>query len=760
MDLNETAAELGLDQLARAKSVKVLAGTLGTAFAGFPDPVLLADAEGEILFMNPAAEQLFGRGRGVGFLPDASDGELRTFIGKCFDEGTLENHILHLKKNGGGEAALSVSASLVKDGEGNASVCLAVLKHLPASLPARPEIRNRLDMLEGILDRYPTPFCAVDRDFKIIYMNRRMEALAGRSRAEVLGRLTCAEVLACRRSPADEGCPLKQVMEGRTSAQDLRRTLVDAEGRRMTVEVHAAAIVDGDGRVIGGFKAFRDVTSSVEAEQKIEILTEISQEGILMIDEDERVIFANSKMGEILHRSRESLVGMNARELLPEQHMNMLAELLQGADRKQSRNVSFCTTFEPAGDASGARRAFETSMAVLRMSKGSIACTYFYEISKRIETERQLRDANSFLTNIIRSSVDGIVVIDPKGKVVIFNEGAERIMGYKAEEIIGDPRGFSKICDPKVAKENMRRMRSREHGLPGKLNTTRINLIDKNGQPVPLNFSAAIIKDGDREIGSVGIFSDLREHLKLRRELEEARLQLMQTEKIASLGRLAAGVAHEINNPLAGILIYADMLAKELSVNPQWREDLDEIINQTLRCKQIVTRLLEFSRQSLGERYSFDVNDITVRCIELLAHQALFHNIEFIRSLSPDLPQVVGDAGQLQQVFLNLIINAAAAMNGKGRIAIESRFDEVAQMVVVRFADSGPGIPSEIMDKIFEPFFTTKAPGEGTGLGLSVAYGIIQQHGGSIEVENVPEGGAVFTVKLPLESPEEFQTNG
>jgi two-component system NtrC family sensor kinase len=148
------------------------------------------------------------------------------------------------------------------------------------------------------------------------------------------------------------------------------------------------------------------------------------------------------------------------------------------------------------------------------------------------------------------------------------------------------------------------------------------------------------------------------------------------------------------------------------------------------------------------------VNEVIDRCVELLCHQPLFHDIEFQRDMATDLPEIVGDPGQLTQVFTNLIINAANAMDGKGCITISSRFAAASEEVVLTFADTGPGIPAEIIDKIFEPFFTTKAPGSGTGLGLSVVYGIVQQHGGRIEVANSPHGGAVFTVALPLEPPE------
>ena len=196
-------------------------------------------------------------------------------------------------------------------------------------------------------------------------------------------------------------------------------------------------------------------------------------------------------------------------------------------------------------------------MAVSRLGTKVLTCLYLRDLTERVRIERELQKTNAFLHNIIRSSVDGIVVVDRKGVPIIFNEGAERILGFKAEEIIGNLENFRRFYPPEVAAEMMRRMRSNEYGPPDKLNTTRLIFINKKGEEVPVNFSATIIRERGQEVGSVGIFSDLREILKVHQELEATHHQLVQAEKIASLGRMAAGVAHEINNPLAGILIYA-----------------------------------------------------------------------------------------------------------------------------------------------------------------------------------------------------------
>jgi len=492
----------------------------------------------------------------------------------------------------------------------------------------------------------------------------------------------------------------------------------------------------------------------VEAEQKIALLTEMTREGILMLDDGYRIIFANSRMADITGVSKERLIGMSFGDIFPSEHRDIIADLVRQADGENRQQLHFCSTIKQAVLFPENHRSFEICVAVSRMEKGNIIFLYFRDLTDRIRIEHELRKANSFLNNIINSSVYGIIVADTSGNVMIFNEGAERILDYRAEEVIGRREVFRHIYDPKIARENMRLMRSAEHGPPGKLNTVSILLKRKDGEEVPVLFSAAIIKEGEKELGSVGMFSDQREHFRVRRELEQARIQLLQAEKIASLGRLAAGVAHEINNPLAGILIYADMLMREVKGNPQWAEDIEQIVTQTLRCKEIVTRLLEFSRQPLGQRVSFNANEIIDRCVALLNHQALFHNIRFTLELQPDLPDIIGDPGQIQQVCTNLLINAANAMGGRGGLTVTTRFDRQSDYVLMDFADTGPGIAPEIRDKIFEPFFTTKAPGEGTGLGLSVVYGIVQQHGGDIVAKNSPKGGAVFTVSLPLESPE------
>ena len=375
------------------------------------------------------------------------------------------------------------------------------------------------------------------------------------------------------------------------------------------------------------------------------------------------------------------------------------------------------------------------------------------DVTDRVRLESEAQKSNTFLQNVIQSTVDGIVVVDTKGNVLIFNEGMERLTGFSAEEIINEGH-LSSFYNIDVAKENMSKMRSENFGPPGQLNPTSMNIETKNGEEIPVTLSASIIIIDGKEVGSVGIFTDMREILEMRKNLEEAHFQLVQSEKIASVGRMAAGVAHEINNPLSGIMIYAELIKKNLSNtgvdNNQNIDDLQEIIDQTLRCKKIVSDLLEFSRQTVGRVTSFSVQELIDKSLNLLINQALFQNVDVIKVIEENMPSVAGDLGQLQQVFTNLFINAADAMEGKGQLKITARFDKIREFFIIKISDTGPGIPNDLKDKIFDIFFTTKPVGKGTGLGLSITKNIIQLHGGSIMVDSKPGKGTVFSIELPM----------
>jgi two-component system NtrC family sensor kinase len=237
------------------------------------------------------------------------------------------------------------------------------------------------------------------------------------------------------------------------------------------------------------------------------------------------------------------------------------------------------------------------------------------------------------------------------------------------------------------------------------------------------------------------------------RELREMQEAVVQSEKLASLGKLAAGVAHEINNPLTTILIYAHLLLERCGDRPEFRERLTLIADETARCARIVKGLLEFARLTPSREVLADVNEILDRVVQLLENQASVRNIRMIKSLDRDLPAVALDANKIQQVFSNLAINACEAMPEGGTLTVDSRRGSDGATLEVSFADTGVGIPKENLPRLFDPFFTTKD--FGTGLGLAVSYGIVRRRGGTIDVRSEVGRGSVFLVRLPLEGPAE-----
>ena len=232
------------------------------------------------------------------------------------------------------------------------------------------------------------------------------------------------------------------------------------------------------------------------------------------------------------------------------------------------------------------------------------------------------------------------------------------------------------------------------------------------------------------------------------KELREMQDYLIRSEKLASLGKMAAGIAHEINNPLTSILINTHLMLEKCEKKDPDCENLTLIADETSRCAQIVKGLLEFARQNPPEKTKSDINELIDRTTQLLENQASFQNVKIIKNLEAGLPQIQLDKTKIQQVFWNLMLNACAAMPKGGNLTIISRLDDDRKYVEIVFIDTGVGIPRENINKLFDPFFTTKS--SGTGLGLAVSYGIIQQHDGKIEVKSEVGQGSVFTVKLPV----------
>ena len=234
----------------------------------------------------------------------------------------------------------------------------------------------------------------------------------------------------------------------------------------------------------------------------------------------------------------------------------------------------------------------------------------------------------------------------------------------------------------------------------------------------------------------------------------------MQSERLALIGQLSANVAHELNNPLQGIVTYSYLLLEDEESRSSTKVSIEKIVGQANRCRDIIRGLLDFSRQRKPDKTLSDLNSVLNDCISLLENQALFHNIRISKNLQEDFPMLVCDPSQIERVFINLIINAAEAMDGNGQLTLETRYSPSDEFVEIIITDTGHGIRPEDLDNIFDPFFTTKDVGHGTGLGLAISYGIIKAHRGNISVESEIEKGTSFIIHLPKTTPQNGSDNG
>jgi PAS domain S-box-containing protein len=367
----------------------------------------------------------------------------------------------------------------------------------------------------------------------------------------------------------------------------------------------------------------------------------------------------------------------------------------------------------------------------------------YSSLERKVEEYERLKE---FSENIVESINVGILAADLEDRVESWNSQIEKLSGVTREQALG--RKLSELFPGELVEQF-----ARVKGETGIHHIYKFLLKPlgplKNSREATLNIAIAPLVSKDQEqIGRLIIFDDVTD----RAELEQ---RLVQADKLSSIGLLAAGVAHEVNTPLAVISTYAQMLAKQVAEDSQKSAILEKIAKQTFRASEIVNSLLNFSRTSTTSFGQVNLNRVIQETLSLLDHQLTKAGIRIENDLQHDLPAVQGNAGKLQQVFLNLFLNARDAMSGGGTLEVKTRAE--GSGVRVEVADTGHGISPEHIHRIYDPFFTTKAARKGTGLGLSVTYGIIQEHGGSIEVSNRRSGGAEFRLELPVSTP---RTNG
>lgn len=597
--------------------------------------------------------------------------------------------------------------------------------------------------LTGVLDAMADGIYIINDDYVVEFMNKAMIRVFG----EGVGK-KCYEVVNHTAAPCP-WCRAKEVFDNRQSTHE--EVYVPSVDK--TYDLLEIPLQNTDGS-ISKLSLYRDITHSKDQEYRLKTsresfrsLFEHVAAGVYISSKEGHFLDANPALLDMLgYQDKNEFLALDlARDIyLEAQERARFQQMIETKGRVIDYEVDF-------------RKKDGTPITVMLTanvrydSKGNVLgyegiCV---DQSQRQKMERELKEAHDFLNNIIQSSPNAIIGMDMQGNVIIWNQGAEETLGYQASEIIGG-RNVKNLYPEDMARKVMQMMRSDDYGGKGKLRSYPMTFKAKDGRSVEGNLSANIIySDTGEEMASVGIFVDLEEQLKMERKLHNTQEQLLQSEKLAAMGRLTSQIAHELNNPLYGIMNTLELMKTEIPVGNKRRKLLDMSLSETVRVTDMLRKMLSFSKPDQEERAPVDINTILDEILLLYEKQLWEHSIKMVHSFADNLGKVHASKNQLRQVFLNLISNARDAMPEGGRLTVATEGDDY--FVHITMSDNGMGIKEEHLDLIFETFFTTKTDSvKGVGLGLSVCYGFIKDHGGDIKVDSQLDQGTTFSISLPV----------
>lgn len=602
-------------------------------------------------------------------------------------------------------------------------------------------------MLHTILDTIDDGIYVIDQDFTVEFMNRKMVEMFG----DGLGK-KCYDVINNGDSLCD-WCSSKEVFKGKRLSKELYISKVDKTFKITELPLH-----NPDG-TLSKLSVFRDISKRKQDEAMLKAsmdeyrtLFEHLAVGVAISTKEGKFIDANQALLDILgYSDKEEFLNIdiiNDLYLFPEDRLRFQEKIEKDGYIKDFE-VQFKKkdgTPVPINLTSNARYDLEKNV----IGYESINV----DLTQRYQMERRLREAHDFMNMIIQSAPISIMAADLKGNIIIWNREAEKTLGYSAEEVIGKM-NITKVYPEGKAHEIMKIIRDDRYGPVGTFPPQSVVYVREDGKTLEGHLSAAMIYDDDgNEVATIGSFVDLTERLEMERALNKTQEQLLHSEKLAAMGRLTSQIAHELNNPLFGIMNTLELLKTEIPPENKRRKLLDMSLSEIVRLADMLKKMLSFSKPEQEVRKSVNLNTILDEILLLHAKQLQENDIKIKTDFYDDLEKVVASTNQLRQVFLNMISNARDAMPEGGILSVSTKKEGGFAHVI--FSDTGVGISEENISKIFDSFFTTKSSVKGVGLGLSVCYGFIKDHGGDIKVKSVPGEGATFTISLPFNMQEEL----
>jgi len=612
------------------------------------------------------------------------------------------------------------------------------------------ELLELCTQFQTILEMGDDGIMVVQRSGKVEYVNNMVSVITGFSKEELYRRGLKAFL-------SDESLGILAEMEKEVSlVSDYRKVCTEMQARDKAGELKECEVC----LALGGAKEdrrvyvyMRDITARKQMEREVRT----SQEKYKYLFEHIRHgIYISSKEGFFLDCNQAVLDMLGYQDKKEFLSLDITREIYKDPEERKRfqetiEKLGFVKDYEVTFKRKGGEEiAVLLTAQAARNERGE---TTGYEgmmmdITERKKMERDLREMNEFFNMLIEASPDGIIVTDARGDVIMYNKAAERLLGYTSEEVIGKtnvkdlyPRGLARKIREMIMDDRT--------GRKGVLPPTELYVKNKAGEVIDISLSASILQnEKGEELAAIGIFKDLREMISVKRKLKETQDQLLQAEKLAAMGRLTSQIAHELNNPLYGIMNTLELLKAEIPETSKRRKLLDMSLSEIVRLSVMLKNMLTFSRPEEEARKDVDMNSFIEGIMMLMEKQLKEADIRLVTEFDGKIPTVKISPNQMRQVILNIVKNAIEAMPRGGTLTLSTRCDDGILKIAVQ--DTGLGTTDEVRQKIFDAFFTTKEQVRGVGLGLSVCYGIVQDHGGEIEVQSTPGKGSAFCITLPV----------
>ena len=735
---------------------------LAAALGSMVDAVLTIDRRGRLTYLNPSAEHLFGYtrsevlGKNVNVLmPEPYRAEHGSYLENYERTGIPKiigiGREVRGRRKDGSTFAMELSVGELPDDEGSGFIGVA------RDVTARNRRQDAEHLLAGIVTNMAEGVQLIRaRDGVIVYANERFEEMFGYDAGELIGKHVSVVNAPGEKSPEETAQEIVAALNAKGSWEgEIRNVKKDGTPFWSHASVSPFEHIEHGSVWVSVQQDITEQKAAAEAlrdsEERYRILFEAAPVGIAISDGDRKVLHVNAALASMLGRTEEDLVGAqildtgwDAEDVESRPGHRMHTRMAAG----ELDTMQFTRDYL-RGDGTTIRA--KVTASAVRDTNGRLVCVMriMEDVTEQERVEEALRQSEEQYRALFESAPVGIAVSGESGLILQTNPALEKMLGRSGEELRG-----LRLRDLRVGRTTTGGVDAFRRLASGEIDVLRFEqqLAHSSGAVVSVHITITPVPSQAGPVKRIfRMVEDITERKEAARVLHEAQAErLERTRHLASIGELAAGVAHEINNPLNSVLGFAQLLMEQ-DLPPQAESDIEKIYAEGKRAAAIVANLLSFARSPDADREAVDLRTVIERACALKAYDMRRSAVEVHIEVPQSLPPVWGDEQRLVQVVLNILSNAEQAIAAASRPGVVTVSCSVSGgMVQIRVSDDGPGISPEVLGRIFEPFFTTKEVGAGTGLGLSVCQGIVRQHGGELRVESGSGAGATFFIELPV----------